>query len=162
MKRRWSLGTHLTWVVLLALLPALAIQYASNLERRDDAKVRAQEHLLQAVSDLASQQEQVASSVRQMLTTLSFLPELRRRDGPAFSRILRALQQEDPRFVNIFALDPEGVDVAAAIPGPAIPRKDRKYFREAVETRRFTVGEYVLNQDTGTPVLHYSRHERAG
>ncbi len=156
MKRRWSLGTHLTWVVLLALLPALAIQYASNLERRDDAKVRAQEHLLQAVSDLASQQEQVASSVRQMLTTLSFLPELRRGDGPAFSRILRALQQEDPRFVNIFALDPEGVDVAAAIPGPAIPRKDRKYFREAVETRRFTVGEYVLNQDTGTPVLHYS------
>ncbi|MFN7957203.1 MAG: cache domain-containing protein [Holophagaceae bacterium] len=156
MKRRWSLGTHLTWVVLLALLPALAIQYAANLERRDDAKVRAQEHLLQVVSDLASQQEQVASSVRQMLTTLSFLPELRRGDGPAFSRILRALQKEDPRFVNIFALDPAGVDFAAAIPGPAIPRKDRKYFWEAVETRRFAVGEYVLNQDTGTAVLHYS------
>lgn len=155
-KRRWSLGTHLTWVVLLALLPALAIQYAANLERRDDAKVRAQEHLLQVVSDLASQQEQVASSVRQMLTTLSFLPELRRGDGPAFSRILRAIQKEDPRFVNIFALDPAGLDIAAAIPGPAIPRKDRKYFWEAVETRRFTVGEYVLNQDTGTPVLHYS------
>lgn len=155
-KRRWSLGTHLTWVVLLALLPALAIQYAANLERRDDAKVRAQEHLLQVVSDLASQQEQVASSVRQMLTTLSFLPELRRGDGPAFSRILRAIQKEDPRFVNIFALDPAGLDLAAAIPGPPVPRKDRKYFWEAVETRRFTVGEYVLNQDTGTPVLHYS------
>ena len=156
MKRRWSIGTHLTWVVLLALLPALAIQYAANLERRDDAKIRAQEHLLQVVSDLASQQEQVASSVRQMLTTLSFLPELRRGDGPAFSRTLLAIQKEDPRFVNIFALDPAGVDFAAAIPGPAIPRKDRKYFREAVETRRFTVGEYVLNPDTGTPVLHYS------
>ena len=54
-KRRWSLGTHLIWVVLLALLPALAIQYASNLERRNDAKVRAQEHLLQLVNDLTNQ-----------------------------------------------------------------------------------------------------------
>lgn len=155
-KRRWSLGTHLTWVVLLALLPALAIQYASNIERRKDAKVRAQEHLLQVVSHLASQQEQVTSSVRQMLTTLSFLPELQRGDGPAFSRILRSIQKEDPRFVNIFALDPAGKDLAAAIPGPSIPRMDRKYFREAVETRRFTVGEYVMNTDTGTPVLHFS------
>ncbi len=155
-KRRWSLGTHLTWVVLLALLPALAIQYASNVERRQDAKVRAQEHLLQVVSDLASQQEQVTSSVRQMLTTLSFLPELRRGDGPAFSRILRSIQTEDPRFVNIFALDPEGKEFAAAIPGAPGTRADRKYFWEAVETRRFTVGEYVLNQDTGTPLLHYS------
>ena len=155
-KRRWSIGTHLTWVVLLALLPALAIQYASNLEHRNVAKVRAQEHLQQVVSDLASQQEQVTSSVRQMLTTLSFLPELQRGDGRAFSRTLRSIQKADPRFLNIFALDPGGKDFAAAIPGPAIPRKDRKYFWEAVETRRFSVGEYVLNLDTGTPVLHFS------
>ncbi|MFZ1375773.1 MAG: response regulator [Geothrix sp.] len=156
MNRRWSIGTHLTWVVLLALLPALAIQYASNLEHRNAAKVRAQEHLLRVVADLASQQEQVTSSVQQMLTTLSFLPELRRGDGRAFSRTLRSIQQADPRFVNIFALDPAGMNFAAAIPSPAIPRKDRKYFWEAVETRRFTVGEYVLNLDTGKPVLHFS------
>jgi hypothetical protein len=71
-KLRWSLGTHLTWVVLLALIPALAIQYASNLERRKDAVVRAQEHLLQLVADLSGQQEQVTISAREMLTTLSF------------------------------------------------------------------------------------------
>ncbi|WLT32514.1 response regulator [Geothrix sp. PMB-07] len=154
--RRWSLSTHLTWVVLFALLPALAIQYASNLERRQEAKVRAQEHLLQLVNDLTHQQEQVTSSALEMLTTLSFFPELRRGDGPAFGRILRALQREDPRFVNLLALDPSGNLLASAVPTTNLVMKDRKYFWEAVETRRFTVGEYVLGRTTGTPVIHFS------
>ncbi len=155
-KRRWSLGTHLTWVVLLALVPALAIQYASNIERRNDAKVRAQEHLLQLVDDLASQQEQMTGSARQMLKTLSFLPELRRMDGPAFSRILRALQKEDVRFLSLFAVNPEGKVFASSLSDLHPLVKDRKYFWEAVKTRRFTVGEYVLSRTKGTPILHFS------
>ena len=155
-KRRWSLGTHLIWVVLLALLPALAIQYASNLERRNDAKVRAQEHLLQLVNDLTNQQIQVTSSAHEILTTLSFFPELRRGDGPAFGRILQALKKEDPRFSNLMALDPEGNLLASAVPTTNLVMKDRKYFWEAVATRQFTVGEYVVARTTGTQVIHFS------
>jgi len=155
-KLRWSVGVHLTWVVLLALLPALAIQYASNLERRNDAKVRVQEHLLQLVSDLAGQQEQVTASARQMLTTLSFLPDLRRGDGPALSPILRALQQDDGRFKNLMVLDPEGHLLASALPVTQLVVKDQKYFWEAVETRRFSVGEYAVGPGTGERLLHFS------
>jgi len=155
-KRRWSLGAHLTWVVLLALLPALAIQYASNLGRRNEARLRAQEQLLQLVTDFSHQQDQVTSSAREMLTTLSFFPELRRGDGPAFGRILRALHREHPKFVNLLALDPEGNLLASAVPTTNLVMKDRKYFWEAVETRRFTVGEYVLSRTTGTEVIHFS------
>jgi len=154
--RRWSIGTHLTWVVLLALVPALAIQYASNLERRNDAKVRAQEHLMQLVDELANQQGQVTTSARQMLTTLSFLPELRRGDGPALSRILADLQKEDPWFSNIFALDARGDLLASAIKRGRLSLGDRKYFREAAETRRFAVGEYVVGRGTGAESLHFA------
>ena len=156
MKRRWSLRTHLTWMVLLALLPALAIQYVSNLERRQEAKIRAQELLMQLVDTLASQQELVTASAHQMLTTLSFLPEVQRGDGPALSVILHALQQEDQRFFNIVALDPQGRLFASASPATNLSLSDRKFFKEAVKTRRFSVGEYVVSRITGFQALHFS------
>jgi signal transduction histidine kinase/ActR/RegA family two-component response regulator len=156
LSRRWSIGSHLTWVVLLALVPALIIQYASNLERRNDAKVRAQEHLLQLVTQLANQQEQVTASTRQMLTTLSLLPELRSNDTKAFSGILEALHKEDSRFITLFALDADGNLIASAIPFTTLSLRDRSYFKRAVETRHFTVGEYAVGRKTGAPSLHFS------
>ncbi len=154
--RRWSLGTHLTLVVLLALIPALVIQYLSNLERRKDAKVRAQEHLQQLVTQLANQQERVTAATREMLTTLSYLPELRSGDTGAFSRMLMAIRQEDPRLTNIFALDPGGHMIASATPDRTASLGDRPYFKQAVESRRFTIGEYVVGRVTGIPSLHYA------
>ena len=157
-KHRWSLSAHLTWVVLLALVPALLIQYASNLEVRREARTRAQEQALQLVGDLADQQEQITTSARQMLTTLSFLPEVQRKEGSSLSRILKALQQEDPRFSDIFALDPQGRAFASAttvlLNTTAL---DRKYFWEALESRRFSVGEYSIGRSTGTRTLHFSQ-----
>jgi signal transduction histidine kinase/CheY-like chemotaxis protein len=153
---RWSLGTHLTWVVLLAMVPALTIQYAANLARRKEAKVRAQEHLQQLVGQLANQQEQVTASARQMLTTLSLLPELRDPDTRAFSRILEALHQEDPRFGSIFATDREGRLIASAIPAADLSFSDRGYFKKAVETGRFTTGEYNIGRISGIPSLPFA------
>ena len=156
MSRRWSLRTHLTWVVLLALLPAMAIQYATNLERRHEAKARAQELLMQLVDTLASQQEQVAASAQQILTTLSFLPQLHSGDGPALNRILKSLQQEDRRFANLVALDPEGRVLASSLPPSNQVATDRLYFKEALRTRRFTVGEYVIGRISGARTLHFA------
>jgi signal transduction histidine kinase/ActR/RegA family two-component response regulator len=155
-RRRWSLGSHLTWVVLLALLPALGIQYASNLERRQEAKVHAQETLQQLVNDLARQQEQVTTSARQMLTALSLLPDLRRRDAAALNPLLAALQKEDPRFSNVFVMDSEGDIFASALPTSTRSMKDRLYFREALVTRGFTVGEFVISRVSGTRAIHFS------
>jgi signal transduction histidine kinase/CheY-like chemotaxis protein len=153
---RWSLGVHLTWVVLLALVPALVIQYASSLDRRREARNRAEARAMHLVGNLASRQEQITAVAQQWLTTLAQLPQVQHRDGAGLTPILRALRREDPRFTNLFALDAEGRAFAVAVPGQATSAVDRKYFREAQASRRFTVGEFTVGRNTGFPTLHFS------
>ena len=155
-KHRWSLSTHLTWVVLLALLPAMVILSISNLELRRDAEKQAEAQVLHAVNELAAQQDEVVVASRQMLTTLAFLPEVRHSDWKGLSAILKAIRTEDPRYTNLSATDPDGMMSASAVPFARIPLSDRRFYREAVRTRRFSAGEYVVSRTTGMRTLHFS------
>lgn len=153
---RWSVGAYLIWVVLAALVPALLIQYSANLDRREEARRTACAQALDLADDLAARQDEIAMSARQMLTALSFLPEVQRRDGRRLTPLLKAFHQQDPRFADLFALDLQGRAFASSNAILSTTAADRKYFQEALRTRRFAIGEFVTGRSTHTPTLHFA------
>jgi len=70
-----------------------------------------------------------------------------------FSKML----QDNPGLANITLMDSHGVAIAAALPATGyLNFSDRTSFKEAVRTRDFSAGDYVISRMAKVPVMQYS------
>jgi PAS domain S-box-containing protein len=152
----WPIRRHLILLVFLAVLPALGIILYTGLETRRNTLAEARRDLAHHMVMLSSAQENLADQSRYLFETLADLPEVRNPDAKACNRLFDSLLRRMPHYANIFAMDPKGNVIASGVPFKAINAADRKYFREAVETRGFSVGEYAVSRTTGKPALHFA------
>jgi C4-dicarboxylate-specific signal transduction histidine kinase len=143
-------------LVFLAILPALGIILYTGLETRRNTLAEAKRDLSHLVDLLVSAQENLADQSRYMFETLAELPGIHNQDPAACNRIFDSLLRRMPHYANVFSLDAKGNVIASGVPFKAINASDRKYFREAVETRGFSVGEYAVSRTTGKSSLHFA------
>ncbi len=143
-------------LVFLAVLPALGIILYTGLETRRNTLAEARRDLLHLVEQLVSAQESLADQSRYMFETLANLSEIRNRDASACNRLFDSLLRRMPHYINVFSMDTKGNVIASGVPVKPINASDRKYFREAVETRGFSVGEYAVSRSTGKSALHFA------
>ncbi len=151
-----SLRVRVSFVILLLLLPALGLAIARAEARRAQEIAQALGSLEQVTSygrELLRRQEAEAAD---FLAQLAQLPEVQQalRNPAACSQRLAELRALFPRYVNLGVADRKG-DVrcsAVSLPGP-VNVADRRWFRRALETGVFSVGEYQIGRITGKPVL---------
>lgn len=150
-----SLRYRLILLVLIALVPALGLTVYTGFQVRAGADATARANALRVVRIASADQSQMLDSARVLLTALARLPEVRRRDAAACSELFADLQQHYARFANLGAIAPNGDVFCSAVPlaGP-INVADRPYFRGALATRAFAIGEYQLGRITGKPTLN--------
>nr|WP_279342407.1 ATP-binding protein [Geotalea sp. SG265] len=95
---------------------------------------------------------------RNLLNALSQHPAVRVRDKEACSRILREILRNSPSSSNIGIADLQGNLIASG--ATPLTRRfgigDRKYFRDAVRTGRFSAGEFTISRALGKPALHFA------
>ncbi len=152
----WSLRRHLLFLVLLAVLPALLIVLAAGLARHR-VSLQASEHAATTVAQLvAKQQEDLAANLQQSLSILAEASEFRTQDTPANNRLLRNILKQNPGLLVLLAVDIRGRVIASSGPMDLGLLNDRKYFRDALRTRQFAAGEYVISRSTGRPVFHFA------
>ena len=152
----WSLRRHLLFLVLLAVLPALLIVLAAGLARHR-VSLQASEHAATTVAQLvAKQQEDLAANLQQSLSILAEASEFRTQDTPANNRLLRNILKQNPGLLVLLAVDIRGRVIASSGPMDLGLLNDRKYFRDALRTRHFAAGEYVISRSTGRPVFHFA------
>ena len=144
-----SLRSRAILLVLLAILPLLVLTLNSYLEERDKAILEMQRDEVVAVRNLAIIQETLISSTRQLLHSLSHSPQVQRRDQAACNRLFAGMLEQCPYYSILTASDPEGKVIASA-PAVSYPVNvgDRLYFKRAIETRGFVVGEPILGRIT--------------
>jgi PAS domain S-box-containing protein len=156
-----SLRVRLLLLVLLAVVPALGLILYTASEQRRLAAGEVQEQALRLAWIAATDQGQLTEGARQLLIALAQLPAVRGRDPAACSSLFAALLKQYPHYANLAAVKPDGDTFCSALPlsGPA-SAADRLYFRRAVETHDFAVGEYQIGRITrkasinfGYPVL---------
>jgi signal transduction histidine kinase/ActR/RegA family two-component response regulator/HAMP domain-containing protein len=150
-----SLRYRLILLVLIALVPALCLTAYTGLQVRDRAGETARANVLRIVRIASADHAQTLDGARVLLTALARLPEVRRRDAAACSALSADLQQQYPRFANLGAIAPNGDVFCSAIPfSRPTSVADRPWFRRALATRTFAIGEYQIGRITGKPSLN--------
>ncbi|MBI3899683.1 MAG: GAF domain-containing protein [Gammaproteobacteria bacterium] len=152
-----GLRARLLLLVLFAIVPTFVFSGYTTLREFSEDAAEAKRVTMAAVQFAAQQQNQMLAATRQLLITLSQLSELKRPSSTAAcNRMLATLQQSFPLYTNI------GV---AALDGDiycnwrALARRiniaDRSYFRRAVESGDFSVGDYQIGRVTGINAINF-------
>ncbi|MBI3029234.1 MAG: PAS domain S-box protein [Candidatus Rokubacteria bacterium] len=151
-----GLRVRLLLLVLLAILPASGLILYTVWEQRRQATMEAQEKALQLATVVSTDHERWIEAARQLLTGLARLPEVRRGDSRACSRLFADLLSQYRVYANLGAIDPTGNVFCSALPltGP-VSVADRPYFRRAMETRAFAGGEYQVGRITGKTTVNF-------
>jgi signal transduction histidine kinase len=144
-------------LVLLAILPLFGLTLYSYMENRTRAIREAQRDEVVAARNLATTMEVLIRNTQQLLTNLTQLPQVQRRDGNSCSLQFARLLEHTPYYSVLVGADPEG-RVFASAPKAQEPVNvaDRLWFKQAKEIRRFFVGEPLRGRISGKYSLNMS------
>jgi len=152
-----GLRAALILLVVIAIAPVFAVVVQASLAERQ-ARLQRAEASLKALVDLgAAHQERMIDNARQVLTAVANAPPVYQDDAAACASYLRKLQaQYSEAFGTLGLLDAEGrLTCRATPPAQAVDSRDRRFFRAAVETGRFAVGEFTVSRADGRQVLTF-------
>ncbi|MHC1790881.1 histidine kinase dimerization/phosphoacceptor domain -containing protein [Solidesulfovibrio sp.] len=151
-----SIRGGLVLMVLLAVLPALALQIYDGVTYRRHLLRDATAEASRAAAAMAQIQERVTDSTRLLLTALAAMPELRQRDSAPCSGLFSSLLNQNPLYANILAVDDQGDLFASGLPFTHVNVSDRKYFRDGMARHLFTAGEYIVSRTASEGVFPFS------
>lgn len=144
-------------LVLAAMLPALGLIFHTALEQRNDAITEVQTHVREIAVLTASEESALIAGFRQLLMVLVRQPTFRTGSPDEFRRIGGELIRDDPRVHNIARIDLSGNIVASVLPfTPPVSVADRPYFRHALATGGFSVGDYQIGRISGKSTINFS------
>ncbi len=149
-----TIKTHLLLLILIAILPALGIIIYSGIELSQRDIEDARSDAMEVVKSLAYEHERAVEGARQFLMTLAKVPEIRSLNVQASNGLLAELLKQNPLYGVIFVLDSKGVLVSSSLPFKSVNMRERKYFKDILKTKDFSVGEYAVCPAVKRPVLH--------
>ena len=152
-----GLRARLLWLVLLAVLPALAlILYQGHRSGQLAARHTVDEAQL-LVRLAAADYERLVANTRQLLGTLAQLPEVRGRDAAACNTLFARLKSGYAQYVNLGVIGPDGMVFCSAVPSARrVSVSDRAYFQRALKTRGFAVGDFQIGRITHQAVVVFA------
>jgi PAS domain S-box-containing protein len=159
MKTLFSGPIHksLTIIVLLAALPAMALNIYTMLESRWHAETDARERTLDLLHSLGTMQAGITSEAKVLLTTLVRMPEVENGDRASCDQRFTKLLGDHAELTNIFLTDPDGRVIASGLPDfRGKDLSDRLYFQEVRTTQDFRVGIYNVGRSSGVPILVFA------
>ncbi|MFZ5511774.1 MAG: bifunctional diguanylate cyclase/phosphodiesterase [Pseudomonadota bacterium] len=145
-----SLRARLLILVFFAALPAFGIIVYSALENRAAGLRQAEASAARLARHAAAQHGQLIAFTRQLLTGLANDPDVRdiARPGRCNKRLAQLLPLY-PAYLQIGVIRMDGEVVCSALSlGRSFNLADRGYFRKALETRAFAVGEFQVGRIT--------------
>jgi len=159
----WSIPRNIFFLIaVMTVVPVGIILFSAYNQRGQD--VREAKRLAERLADdVCDNQNMLLSGAEQLLSTLSQIPAVQRRDTKAVNTLLAGLVSKNPQYSNLFITDNTGLVWAAAIPGkgpaPSLATAaatDRRYFRNAISSGQFSSGEYGIGRILNKPVLNFA------
>jgi len=111
-----------------------------------------------AISSLVAIQTRIALNANVLLRTLSSTDDFKQLDAVEMSENFRNILEFYPDYANLHAVYPDGQVFASAAPIPegGVNLLDRKHVRDALATKDFAVGEYIVSRVAFEPVLPFA------
>ncbi len=150
------LRARLILLVALSLLPALGIVARSASEARARAEAQAVRDAMGLVRLVAADHRRLVDGTRHLLEVLSHVPEVRGAEPDVCGPLLAGLLDRYELYGNLGVADPDGDVRCSGLPlTEPVNIADRLYFRRAVQTRGFAIGEYQIGRITGRPGVNF-------
>lgn len=151
-----GLRFRLLLLVVLACIPlaGLTVHNASEERRRQmaDWQQRSQEFAKRA----ALEEEKVVGQTRQLLLALAESAQVRSGNRRDCKKLLDDLFAAHPRYVNLGLIRTNGDFLASALPLAGLANQaDREFFRRALATRAFAIGDYPVGITTGKVTVDF-------
>jgi len=149
-----SLRVRLLLLVLVAIIPAWgAIAYTAA-EQKRIAVAEIQQNVLRLAEFSAHEEEQVLQGSRQILIALANFVRKTDENPTECNTFCADLLRQFKRYANIGAIKPNGDVFCSAVRFHEITNAtDQSWFRQAVESGDFTIGDYHVGRITRKPVL---------
>lgn len=149
-----SLRFRLILIVLLASIPAMLLTVNHSIEDRSAATTRIKAETVQLTQLTVANQEQWVESARQLLIALGNLHSVRNRNSTECSEFMAQIKKNYPLYANLFADTPDGDQFCSAVPmKQEINAAQRAWFKRAVSSRDFSIGDYQIGPVSGLPVI---------
>jgi signal transduction histidine kinase len=151
-----SLRLRLWLLVFLALIPALGLILYTAAEQRRHAVMAVQDQALRMAQLVSGDQERLIHGTRYLLVALAHVPNIRGGDAAECHRFLSALLQDNPLYAGLGVADHTG-EISCSAPPIDTPVNiaDRAYFRAAMETHDFAIGEFQIGRVTHRAIIPF-------
>ncbi|MDO9531550.1 MAG: GAF domain-containing protein, partial [Deltaproteobacteria bacterium] len=150
-----SLRFRIILTGLLTILPLLGLFLYQHLDMLREEKARVRQDLQSLTARVSTWQDDQGRQARQLFTALAATPEVERQDGPALSRLLAKIMEQQQIYANLGAASPDGRIFASGLPFTRpLNIADRHYFKEADATRDFAGAELIMGRITGQATLN--------
>lgn len=151
-----SLRARLIMLVFLAVVPALGLILWHAGELRRAAAVQGQGEALRLVRLAASEQDLLVEGTRQLLVVLEQLPAVNGGEAAECSALFADLCRAYPVYANLGVVQLDGSAWCSAIPiTQPVSAADRTWFKRAVQTRHFVVGDVQIGRVTGKLTVNF-------
>ena len=151
-----SLRARLILLVLLAVIPALGLILYSGAEQRRLAAENTRADALSLARLLAADHARFIEETRQLLLTLAHLSAVREENSTACDQLFAGLLSEYPQYTNLGAISSQGNVYCSAVPiKQVVNLANRNYFQRAIENKSFAIGNYQIDEITGSPTISF-------
>jgi len=152
---RMSIRSQLRLIVMIMALPVIGMIIYAGVQQRKEAMNAARNDTIQLVDRVAYEQQAMIASARQLMVSLSQIPEIKRKDAAKVTSLLREIHNLNPDFSNIFVSDRSGTVWATAVPTrPSFIISDRRYFKNALASGQLSSGEYIVSRAINRPTFN--------
>ena len=154
-----SLTKRIVGLVVLALVPALAVQGYNEYALRAARAEAVRNDAMRAARGVAADLGQFGRGARQVLSILAGLPEIRGKDPRACTAYLATVVGQVPGSFFFGVVDADGRIRCNTISSPAgsYSVADRAYFQEAMRTGGFALGDVVMGRVTHRPTIQFAQ-----
>ncbi len=153
-----SIRKKLVILVLLTTIPVFSVLLATELVNRKNAVKQAEKDAAIILNGLAEVQQRITDSTRTLLRTLASMPEIRDANVQRSRVILMTLLETNPIYTNVILVDLSGNVVAAGKnhdQTKAFNFSDRKQFKEAIASKGFASGEFVVGKSSQKAIFPF-------
>ena len=149
-----NLRFRLIALVLLAIVPLAGLMFYTAYEQRKLEIADIEGDVLGFAEFAAREEAQLLDGTRQLLASFAYYLQRQWSDPAECSRYLAELLNHYHRYKNLGAVDARGVLHCSALPyGSFLDVSDRPWFKRAIATRQFAIGDYQIGLITGSPVI---------
>lgn len=141
-----SIRTRLALIIVLAALPVFGLSIYNGLERRAQAERNARGDLTRLAALAAKRQEETIEGARQLLFAVAATVDSLRHDPAACQGyFMRLVGGSDGLYHSMGIHSPEGRLICSTAGGSSdMNAGDRRYFRLAVQSRKFAIGTHPI------------------